>query len=403
MANKLALKSFRLKNFKAIQDSGVVKFTPLTVLIGDNGSGKSSLVEGLETYQRIVTDGLNKAMQKWHGFEHITNPPVDFLRLSDDKPKTINPIEFVLRGQAGASSYRTEMRINMSPNGNEIYIDSEKLQRGNRRFLSRNSGGEIFAFNETESEIVVDSGMSIIGPWLMVVNPAYMPQVEASRDALDESLRGFDWQFLFLKAQSMGDEQPIERSGRDIRLRSDGVNIAEYLLDIRRQNVDAFDGIIETLKHVLPYLNELEPTVTTELERAVYLRMQEDDYRIPGWLLSTGTLRILALLALFRHPSPPSLIVIEEIENGLDPRAVHLIVDEIRDVVQSGRSQIIMTTHSPYLLDLLPLSTILLVERIDGETTFIRPADDESLQNWSKKFATGKLYTMGNLNRQKVL
>ena len=57
MAKNLALKSFRLKNFKAIRDSGVVKFTPLTVLIGDNGSGKSSLVEGLSTYQRIVTKG----------------------------------------------------------------------------------------------------------------------------------------------------------------------------------------------------------------------------------------------------------------------------------------------------------------------------------------------------------
>ena len=63
MANKLALKSFRLKNFKAVRDSGVVHFTPLTVLIGDNGSGKSSLIEGLQTYQRIVTDGLDDAMQ----------------------------------------------------------------------------------------------------------------------------------------------------------------------------------------------------------------------------------------------------------------------------------------------------------------------------------------------------
>ena len=71
MAKKLALKSFRLKNFKAIRDSGVVKFTPLTVLIGDNGSGKSSLVEGLQTYQRIVTDGLDEAMNEWRGFEFI--------------------------------------------------------------------------------------------------------------------------------------------------------------------------------------------------------------------------------------------------------------------------------------------------------------------------------------------
>ena len=397
MAKKLALKSFRLKNFKAIKDSGVVKFTPLTVLIGDNGSGKSSLVEGLQTYQSIVLNGLHAAMQTWRGFEHVTNPPIDLLQTSDDRSRAIKPIEFTLRGQAGSSSYRTEMKIHMSPSGNEVYIDSEKLQRGNRLFLTRNNKGEIFAFGEAQSEFVVDSRLSIIGPWLMVVNPAHKNKTESSRDAFEEGIRGFDWQFVFLKAQSMGDEQPLERGGRNIKLRSDGLNIAEYLLDIKRQSTDAFDGIIETLQCIMPYLNALEPTVTAELERAVYLRMAERDYKIPGWLLSSGTLRILALLALFRHPSPPSLILIEEIENGLDPRSVQLIVEEIRRVSESGRSQIILTSHSPYLLDLFDLSHIVLVERRDGAPTFTRPDERQELDSWKQRFGPGRLHASGRL------
>jgi hypothetical protein len=48
------LRSFRLKNFKAVRDRGVIRFTPLTVFIGNNGSGKSSIIEGLETSQTIV-------------------------------------------------------------------------------------------------------------------------------------------------------------------------------------------------------------------------------------------------------------------------------------------------------------------------------------------------------------
>ena len=50
---KLPLESFRLKNFKVVRDSGDIEFTPLTVFIGNNGSDKSSIVEGLQTYQRI--------------------------------------------------------------------------------------------------------------------------------------------------------------------------------------------------------------------------------------------------------------------------------------------------------------------------------------------------------------
>ena len=62
------LKTFRLRNFKAVRDSGVVKFTPLSVFIGNNGSGKSSIVEGFETFQMIVNEGLDGAMNRWRGF-----------------------------------------------------------------------------------------------------------------------------------------------------------------------------------------------------------------------------------------------------------------------------------------------------------------------------------------------
>jgi predicted ATPase len=115
-------------------------------------------------------------------------------------------------------------------------------------------------------------------------------------------------------------------------------------------------------------------------------------------MLSTGTLRLLALLALLRHPSPPPLIVVEEIENGLDPRSIHLIVEEIRNVVLDGVTQVILTTHSPYLLDLLMLEHLVLVERDSkGHPRFLRPADNENLQRWAADFAPGKLYTMGSL------
>ena len=67
------LKSFRLENFKAVQKSGTIWFTPLTVLIGNNGSGKSSLIEGLETYRSIVVDGLDTAMDRWLGMGHVWN------------------------------------------------------------------------------------------------------------------------------------------------------------------------------------------------------------------------------------------------------------------------------------------------------------------------------------------
>ena len=210
-----------------------------------------------------------------------------------------------------------------------------------------------------------------------------------------------DWQFLTLAPDRMGLPVPQQRTGGGVRLARDGSNVADFLLDLRRQDPNAFDGIVETMAYVLPYAKDLQPSLTSsEIERKAWLQLTEADFKVPGWMLSSGTLRLLALLALLRHPKPPPLILVEELENGLDPRSIHLVVEEMRNAVLDGVTQIILTTHSPYLLDLLTLDHLVLVERgPDGPPSFRRPADDASLAKWAEEFAPGKLYTMGTLSR----
>jgi predicted ATPase len=127
--------------------------------------------------------------------------------------------------------------------------------------------------------------------------------------------------------------------------------------------------------------------------------LTEEDFKIPSWLLSTGTLRVMALLAGLRHPTPPPLLIVEEIENGLDPRTLHLLVEEIRAAITAETTPVILTTHSLYLLDLLDLSHIVVVEREEGRPNFRRP-DTEHIAEWSKSFSSGRLYTMGRLTRR---
>ena len=63
-----------------------------------------------------------------------------------------------------------------------------------------------------------------------------------------------------------------------------------------------------------------------------------------------------------------------------------------RDFVKDKKSQVIITTHSPYLLDLLHLSQIVFVERKNGNVVFNRPYDFEQLRNWSKEYTPGEMY-----------
>jgi predicted ATPase len=207
-----------------------------------------------------------------------------------------------------------------------------------------------------------------------------------------------DWQFLRLNPDVLGQPKAQTLATNRVRLATDGSNIAEYLNEIRELNLNAFEGILQSLSYVLPYASDLQPDMTSELERTFYLNLIEGEFKVPGWLLSTGTLRIVSILACLRHPNPPPLLVIEEVENGLDPRTLKLVVEEIRAAIAERKTQVIITTHSPFLLDLLDLSHVIVVDRVNGEPKFTRPDKDE-LASWSSSFGPGRLYTMGRLTK----
>lgn len=368
------LQSVRVRNFKAIVDSRVVKLGPLTAFIGHNGAGKSSLIEALETYQAIVRDGLDAAMQRWFGIEHARHKGQE---AKERLGEPVNPIAFELAlGPSPRKVSRVILAVNNDPAANQMFIVDERVTFPDKTFIGRDTKGAAQTYGK---------GRSILS---------------APGVALDEVANHIrDWQFLTLAPDRMGLPVPQQRTGGGVRLARDGSNIADFLLDLRRQDQNAFDGIVETMSYVLPYAKDLQPSLTSsEIERKAWLQLTEADFKVPGWMLSTGTLRLLALLALLRHPKPPPLIVVEEIENGLDPRSIHLIVEEIRNAVLDGTTQVVLTTHSPYLLDLLTLDHLVLVERDgEGHPVFRRPADDGSLAKWAEDFAPGKLYTMGNL------
>ncbi len=369
----MRLHSVRIRNFKAIVDSKTVKLGPLTAFIGNNGTGKSSLIEALETYQSIVRDGLDVAMQRWLGIEHVRHKGQE---AKERAGVMVNPIRFELAlGKSPRKVCRIELEANNDPAANRMFIAGERISAPERAVVERDRIKAIQGYS---------SGSSIL-----------LPSIEYYTEEVQHI---YGWQFLMLAPERMGLPVPQQRTGGGVRLAKDGSNIADFLLDIRRQDQNAFDGIVETMAYVLPYARDLQASVTSELERKAWLQLTEADFKVPGWMLSTGTLRLLALLALLRHPKPPPLIVVEEIENGLDPRGIHLIVEEIRNAVLEGVTQVILTTHSPYLLDLLTLDHLVLVERDHkGQPIFQRPADNAGLAEWAEDFAPGKLYTMGGL------
>jgi len=278
-------------------------------------------------------------------------------------------------------SFKAEVEVTMGPGGNSLFLQREKLALRTGECMERDDRGRV----KYEA-------------W------AGGPKRRTKLDDGESMLSGLGvggmgrWQFLTLVPQNMGEPVSQKRAGGDVRLAKDGSNIAQFLNWIRNKDAAAFEGIVEAMQYVLSYARDLQPQLTSELERAVYLQLTEQEFKIPGWLFSTGTLRVLALLAVLRSPEPPPLILVEEIENGLDPRNLNLVLEEIRTAVEAGDTQVILTTHSPYFLDLLDLSHLVLCERVDGVPVFKRTSDMKTAREWAKSFAPGRLYVMDRLH-----
>jgi predicted ATP-dependent endonuclease of OLD family len=102
---------------------------------------------------------------------------------------------------------------------------------------------------------------------------------------------------------------------------------------------------------------------------------------------------------MFETPQKPSVLFIDEIENGLDPRTIGLLLSEIEGVYRDRSMQVVVTTHSPYFLDLVPLESIVVSEKGSEGSSYHIPKNEENLKVWKDKFSAGKLYTMGKLTK----
>ncbi len=394
--------NIHIKNFKAIKDTGNLKLNPISCFIGYNGSGKSSLLEALLTFKEMTTENLDKALDRWKGFENIQYKGVSRSKvihkkfLSDAAVEIFNqPISFKIKStskkekKGTRKNYIAEASLTKLSNGEKIiFLEESFTYKAERDFVyNRDCDGQLYYSDKNKAAYSDDSKHFKLAMNKSLFSDQNLPHEIAQ------------WQFLRMNPDVMGEPFPQKRTSGFLPLNIDGSNVAEYLLSIKETSLPAYESILNTMvSTVLPYASDLQSELTSSVDRKIFLNLTEKNYKVPGWLLSTGTLRIVALLAVLRHPQPAPVVVIEELENGLDPRTINLVVNEIRLFTKKTGSQVIFTTHSPYLLDLMNLKEIVFVEKVDGNVKFSKPSDNEDLAIWAEKFTPGKLYTMSRLN-----
>jgi predicted ATPase len=175
-------------------------------------------------------------------------------------------------------------------------------------------------------------------------------------------------------------------------------SLVDYFL---RRDRERFFSFVETLKERIPGLEDVEVETPDPSQRRLDLVI-DGGLRIPADQASAGVRLLMFFVALAHHPSPPKVILLEEPENGLHPRRLGYIVKLLRDLSQGAfgslevphASQVILTTHSPYLLDEIDPTTeqvLVFSRQADGSRT-AAPVDTERLKTFLDDFKLGEVW-----------
>ena len=177
----------------------------------------------------------------------------------------------------------------------------------------------------------------------------------------------------------------------------DGGGVPSLLDYLLRRDRRRFFAFVESIRGLVPGLEELEIATPSPQGRRLDLVI-EKGVRIPAEQTSAGVRLLLFFVALAYHPSPPRLILLEEPENGIHPKRLADVIRLLRELTQGihggQAAQIVLTTHSPYLLDHVDLAQdqVLVFQRKEDGRRTVEAADAARLKTFLDEFMLGEVW-----------
>jgi predicted ATPase len=178
--------------------------------------------------------------------------------------------------------------------------------------------------------------------------------------------------------------------------RVDGSNLPLVVRDFRKESDSDFKEWLEHVRTVLPDVQNIDVIERPE-DRHLYLavRYSSLEQPVPSWLLSDGTLRLLALTLLAYLPHRQEVYLIEEVENGVHPRAIEGVFESLSSVYDG---QVLLATHSPLIVSKAERAQILcFAKNPSGATSIVRGSEHPKLRDWQGQVDMGTLYAAGVL------
>ena len=368
------IERLQVRNYRALRDVHLEKLTSLTVMLGPNGSGKSTVFDVFAFLSECFTSGLRGAWDRRSRFRELR---------SRDRDGPI-VIEIGYREHSGGRLITYHLEIDETPKGPVVAREWMRWKRKHPGapfyFLNYALGqGEVISGEEPEEK---DDRISVplTKPEVLAVSTigqlAGNPRVQALRDFI------VGWHMSYLSASQA---RSTPEAGPQEHLSQTGDNLPNVIQYLHELHPDRLEHIFTSLRRRVPRLEKVDPVL---LDTGHLLLMFKDapfTKGIQAKFASDGTIKLLAYLTQLYDPEPPPLIGIEEPENFLHPRLLRELAEECN--LATERTQMLVTTHSPFFVDGLTPRQVWVLER--GEDGYTRAKRTARMQGIDEMIKAG--------------
>jgi predicted ATPase len=406
------IRLLQARNFRMLRSNSVA-LQPFQVLVGQNATGKSTLLGALQLVGDVLQGGVSYAVERVAG---------NFYDLCFDSSQPVAlAVELSVPGpERGESHLRYEIEIGIEPgtglrvlqenlfilpaNGNgkpepslfgeEIFtLVHHSVPRIWRKVVSKTKEGrDYFRDERTEWNNVFRFGLDRAALGSLPEDPERFPLSISARNALRNGIRTLQLEAPRLRSTSA--------PGSPVKMELDGSNLPHVVRAFAQRDPILFS---QWVQHVATAIEGLETIRVREREEDRHLVLEvvfKGQHReaVPSWLLSDGTLRLMALTLLSYAATEEDLdtYLIEEPENGLHPLAIQVVYETLSK--PPINAQILCATHSPIFLAQTDLHHALVFRRAaEGYAVVRRAPEIPELQAWAGRVSLPDLFVTGVL------
>ena len=378
------IESLRVRNYRALRDIELKQLKPLTVLLGANGSGKSTFFDVFAFLFECFTDGLRRALDKREGFKELRTRGCD------------GPIAFELKYREEPRTPIITYHLSINENAEGPFVETEWLQwrRGSRgkhvRFLNFHHGKGSVIPGETPDKTDKPIDEQLDDPTTIAASmfgqSTHHPRVSAFRRFIA------DWHLSYLSTNAT---RQATNDGPQKRLSATSDNLPNVIQYLQERYPERLEKIISILSNRVPRIEKVDTELMMSGLRRLQIKDAPFEQPILAKFASDGTLKLLSYLTLLYDPQPPQLIGIEEPENYLHPR---LLTGFVEDCIKACMgSQFIITTHSPRFVNEFRAEEVWVLYRdAEGFTVCKRASEMLGINHFIEAGATlGDLWMEG--------